>query len=114
MYKSDGTPIVSEIDVYGVNGKMYKLVVEAFIDVPGKRIRFMVGKDYLLQKELKAALEGNNVFYRIFSASPILFLCIFISFINLVVFLFNLNESPYPLWGITAINLFVIFGILCM
>ncbi|MBL7931181.1 MAG: hypothetical protein JNL60_04745 [Bacteroidia bacterium] len=108
------TPIVSEIEVYGVNGKLYTLVVDEFIEVPEKKLSFIVGEDYILRKELKAALDSNRVFYRLFSASPVLFLCIFISFINLFIFLFNLNESPYPLWGQTTINLFVIFGILCM
>lgn len=113
VYK-DATPVISEIAVLGVNGKIYTLVVDDFIEAPGMRISFIVGKDYILQKELKAALDSNQVFYRLFSASPVLFLSIFISFINFFVYLFNLNEAPYPLWGLTVINLFVIFGILCM
>lgn len=113
VYKG-AIPIISEIEVQGLNGKVYTLVVDEFIEIPEKRISFIVGKDYILQKDLKSALDSNRVFYRLFSASPILFLCIFISFINLFVFLFNLNESPYPLWGLSFINLFVVFGILCM
>lgn len=114
VYKADGTPIVSEIEVYGVNGMVYRLVVDDFIEIPERRICFIVGKDFLLRKNLKAALETNGVFYRLFSASPVLFLCLFVAFINFAFFLFDLNESLYPLGGLVFINAFTVFGILLM
>ncbi len=114
IYKEDGTPIVSEIDVFGVDGTIYRLEVEEFIEIPDKRISFIVGKDFLIRKDLKAALETNAVFYRLFSASPILFLCLFAAFINFAFFLFNLNESLYPLCGLVFINTFTVFGIMVM
>lgn len=114
VFKPDGTPIISEVDVRGVDGKFYKLVVGEFMEVPPKYLSFIVGRDFLFKKNLKAALDTNGVFYRLFSASPILFLCMFISFINFAFVLFNLNESLYPLCGLVFINAFTILGILIL
>lgn len=114
VYKNDGTPIVADVDVYGVNGRVYKFVIDEFIKAPQKKITFIVGKDYLLQKELKGVFEGSVDTYRLFSASPILFLCVFICMICLFAFMFDLNEAIYPLTGISVINLLTILGIIAI
>jgi hypothetical protein len=105
-------PIISDIDIYGVNGRVYKFIVEDFIDAPARRICFVIGKDFLLQKELKGMLESSGQAYRLFSASPVLLLSILVSVISFIAFLFNLNEKAYSLSGLTTINVLTLFGIL--
>lgn len=111
-YDKDFKPIVDIVDIYGVNGKLYQFIVQDFIEVPQKKISFIIGSDYLLQKDLKGILDGTGARYRLFSASPVLFLCFFISFICFMAFLFNLNESVHPLSGLTTINAFTLLGII--
>ena len=103
-YKSDGTPIVSEVDVICMHGKTYKFIVDDFIKVPQKRNAVYIGKDYLLQKELKGSFAGSEVTYRIFSASPVLFLATFTSIIVLIGIGYNLNENEYSLSGLTIVS----------
>jgi hypothetical protein len=103
-YKSDGTPIVSEVDLICVHGKTYKFLVNDYIEVPPKRTAFYVGMDYLLQKDLKGSFAGSDATYRIFSASPILFLSTFTSIIILIGIGYNLNENEYSLFGLNIIS----------
>lgn len=107
-----GKGIVSEIDLYGVNGRVYKLMVNDFIEVPDRKTTFLVGKDFLLQKELKAVIQTSDTAYRLFSASSVLFLSVFVSFICFAGYHFNLNENAYSLYGLTTLNILNMIGIL--
>lgn len=111
-FTKTGKSVISDIDVHSVNGVVYKFIVEDFIEAPAKRIRFIIGKDFLLQKELKGTLENSDNTYRLFSASPILFLSILVSFISFLAFLLNMNENAYSLSGLTTLNVLTLFGIL--
>jgi hypothetical protein len=106
--------IVSEVEVVCVNGGKYNFIVEDFIEPPGKRTSFLIGRDFILRKELKGRFENSDTTYRLFSASPILFLAMFISFICYVGFGYNLNENSYSLSGLTMLNLFTLLGIMAM
>jgi hypothetical protein len=75
-YDKKGRPVLSEMDVICAHGATYKFVVEDFIETPGPRTAFLVGKDFLLQKEIKGYFPNSDSSYRIFTASPILFLAI--------------------------------------
>lgn len=102
---------IKGVQVFGVNGKEYKFIVNDFIEVPAKKICFLTGKDFLLQKDLKGWFDYPGKSYRLFSASPILFLCLFISLVSFIVFFYNLNENAYSLCGITVLNALTILGI---
>jgi hypothetical protein len=107
----DGKATVVDVEVFGVDGTVYKFIVNDFITIPGKNIMFFTAKDFLLQKDLKGLFDYPGKSYRLFSASPILFLCMLISLVSFFVFYFNLNENVYSLSGITALNAFTLFGI---
>lgn len=113
-FEKDGSPIVADIDVFGVSGKVYKFIVEDFVKPPPRRTTFMIGKDYLLRKDLKGSITGLEGSYRVFSASPILFLSSFISFICFMGFVYNLNENEYSLSGLSILNVLTLLGILMM
>lgn len=113
-YQKSGQPIISDINVYGVNGIIYNFVTDDFIKVPQKRIKFIIGKDFLLQKDLKGMFEGSETWYRLFSASPVLFLCLFVTVISLFAFTYNFNENAYSLNALTVLNFLTLSGILLL
>lgn len=107
-----GKPIVAEIDVFCVHGSTYKFIIDDFIEIPPKMTSFVIGKDFLLRKDMKGRFFGDDTYYRIFSASPILFLSTFVSIISIFGFFYNLNENMYSLSGLTLLNAFTLLGIL--
>jgi hypothetical protein len=113
-YLKTGEPIIADINVHGVDGIIYNFVIDDFIKVPPKHMRFLIGKDYLLQKNLKGILENSGAEYRLFSASPVLFLCVFVTVISLFAFIYNLNENAYSLNALTVLNFLTFSGILFM
>ncbi len=104
--------IISELDLYCVDSELYKFVVNDFIEIPDKYTSFLLGKDFLLQKNLKGVLQSSDTSYRLFRASPILLLCVFISFICFMAYHFNLNENMFSLSGMTTLNVLTLFFIL--
>jgi len=108
----NGRLFIGDLDVYDVQGKEYKFVVEECIPPPANRIHYIIGKDFLLQKELKGVLDNSEKVYRLFSASPVLFLCIFISFISFFGYILNLNENIFTLSGLSILNFLTLFGII--
>ncbi len=109
--RMNGHSFISDIDVYEAGGKMYKFVINDCIEMPSKTISFIIGKDYLLQKDLKGIFEHSEKAYRLFSASPVLFLCVFVSFISFFGFVMNLNEHAYTLTGLSILNFLTMFAI---
>lgn len=108
----NGKLYISDLDVFSAEGKVYKFVVNDCVEFPSKAMKFIIGKDFLIQKELKAVVEYSGSTYRLFAASPVLFLCAFASFISFFGFVMNLNENEYTLGGLTALNLLALFAIL--
>jgi hypothetical protein len=105
----NGERMVSSLRVIDVSGKQYKLIVEEFIDVPEKISAFMVGKDFLLQKEIKATVSTSDNPYRIQKASPILFLSFFVGIFSFIFFSYNLNQNPHSLRAISVMNAITLF-----
>ncbi len=104
--------VIEDINMIDVNGKNYKIVIGEFIQTPQKYSEFKVGKDYLLQREIKAFVETSQNYYRIQSASPILFLSVFLIVFSLIFFSYNLNQNPNSLLAISMINGAAIFAFL--
>ena len=108
----NGKSFIAEVDIHEAGGKIYKLIVEECIDRPAKTIEFIIGQDFLLQKELKGSLPGSEKIYRLFSASPVLFLCVLMTFISFFGFVMDLNENVYTLMGLSVLNFLTLFTIL--
>lgn len=113
-YAKDFEPIVSELKVIGVNGKEYEFIINDFINIPQQRMRFVVGKDFLLQKELKGSVENVIGTYRLFSASPVLLLCVLMGFISFGCFMLNMNENKNSLHALSIVNALTLLGILLL
>jgi len=114
FYTPAGRPVVADIDVHGVDGHVYTYIIDDFIDLPPQRFRFTIGKDFLLQKKLKGTIENLDGDYRLFSASPVLFLCMFVIAIFLFAFSFDMNQKAYSLNALTVLNVLTFTGILCL
>lgn len=100
-----GYRIVSDVDVTGVNGRGYTFVVNDYLTpVPTKYSIYKIGKDYLLQKELKGILNGSETPYTIYAANSILFVLFLIIVISCIAFFYNLNENAYSLNALTVLN----------
>lgn len=103
---------ISDVDIYGKGDQFHKVLVNDFIVPPEHDIVYLVGRDYLLQKELKGILEDSASSYRLFNASPILFLAVLATIISFFGFVMNLNENIYTLSGITSLNFLILLTIL--
>lgn len=108
-----GRLLITDMDIYS-GTKMYTLIVGDHIDPPAQTSNFIIGRDFLLQKELKAVLDHPETAYRLFAASPVLFLCALVSFISFFGFIMNLNETVYGLRGLTTLNVLTLLAILCI
>ncbi len=104
--------IILQINIVDANLKQYDLIIDDYISPPKKHSTFQIGKDYILQKELKAKLSDSDKDFDLQSASPILFLLLLIIFISILSVIYNLNENIYSLSGVFFLNIIVVFSIL--
>lgn len=105
-----GHRIISYIKLEDVNGKEYEFVINGHVEIPKKYSGFNVGKDFILQKEIKGNIAGSEEMFRIHRAGPLLFLSIFVSILSCIFFSYNLNQNPHSLRAITLINLVTLFS----
>ena len=112
-FNEQGRQIVNDLEVTGENSRRYIFVVKDFIPVPAPGTEFFVGEDYLLRRELKGVFDDEDRTYRLFRASPIVFLSLLALAACVLGFLNNLNEHPYSLTGIAVVNVLTLLAILC-
>jgi hypothetical protein len=99
-----GEGITSVVKVTGVNGKQYNFMVNDFINKPAKFSSFELGKDFILQKELKGTISTSNDIYKIHQSSPLFFLSFFVAVFSCIIFSYNQNQNPHSLIALTATN----------
>jgi len=110
-YKGNGN-VLNEVILTDTEGKKYEFVVKEEIAPPEKYSSFYVGKDYILQKELKGGFAGSERTYRIYTTGGIVFLSCFVGIFSLILFSYNMNLHLHSLRSITAINFLTIAGFL--
>lgn len=111
---SVGKRITNEIDVRDVSGKDYKFLVNDFVEKPERFSGFSIGKDYLMQKELKGIFIGSEKSYIIQAAGALLFLTVLMIIISFTSFIYHLNENAYSLNAVTALNGIVFGGLIVL
>lgn len=99
-----GKRIVSEMDIVNLDGTRIKLYVRDFIEAPPRFSSYQIGKDFILQKDLKARILTSEASYGLQGASSIIFLSVFIIIISCISFFYNLNEISHSLTGVAILN----------
>ncbi|MDX2174306.1 MAG: hypothetical protein SFY56_14490 [Bacteroidota bacterium] len=103
---------IAHLKITDVNDNFYQFIVNDFIEVPETYSSFSVGKDFILQKELKGTFLGSNNYYRIQRAEPFLFLSGFLGILLCIIFSYNLNQTESSLNAISVINGLTLLGFL--
>ena len=112
-FNDDGKQLVSDIEIEAISGKKYRFVVNEAREIPPDDFVFYTGEDYLLRKELKGVFEGEEKMYRLFTASPIMFLATLVLVACFLGFFHNLNQYAYSLTAISVLNALTLLAILC-
>jgi hypothetical protein len=107
------TPYVTDFDIVS-DDHTYRIIAKDYIDLPEAGTSFSIGKDFLLGKELKAAIESNPTKFRLFSASPVVILCGLALSISFIAVFYNLNQNSYSLNAMSVLNGIVMLGLLLM
>jgi hypothetical protein len=111
-FNEAGKQLVSDIEIEALSGGKYRFVVNEAREIPPDDIIIYTGEDYLLRKELKGAFAGEEKTYRLFAASPIMFLCILVLFACFLGFFHNLNQYAYSLTAISVLNALTLLALL--
>ena len=106
--------IISQINIVDASLKQYDLIIDDYVLPPKKFTAFQIGKDYILQKELKAKICDLDKDYFIQSSSPILFLLLLIIFVSIISVIYNLNENIYSLSAVSLLNIIIMFSFLIL
>lgn len=109
-----GKPFISSLDLYEQGGFIYKFMIENNLPLQAQKIQFVIGKDFLLQKELKGCLGSSDEAYRLFAASPLLLLCGFMTFFSVFAVALDLNERAHSLLGLSTLNFLTLLAIICL
>ena len=89
-----------------VNGKEYDISIHDTCTLPKSCSKVYVGKDWLLQKEVKVRFEMGDKDRYIKRSFPLLFISILWGFVTFAIFGYNLNQTNYSLCVISFINAF--------
>lgn len=97
--------IITSLKITDVNNNYYELLVNDYITAPsGNYCAFNIGKDFILQKQIKGGLLTSPKLFRIQRAGPLLFLSAFLVILACIFFWYNLNFSDHSLKAISLIN----------
>ncbi len=100
---------MSFMSVWDENDTRYKFYVGESIQTPLPNSVFYVGKDFLLQKEIKVMVHTSLSEYRLWRVVPLIFLGVFVSVITLLVYMQNMNMVNYSLIAISVLNALNLF-----
>jgi hypothetical protein len=101
---SENARVINRMIVSDESGKEYMFFVNEMIQPPAINSTFYVGKDYLMNKELKVMIETSSSSFRLWYALPFLFLGIMVTVVTFFVYLLNMNLFSYSLTAITLLN----------
>lgn len=100
------------IDSY--SERLYDVSLQDTLTLPKQNTRFVVGSDWILQKEIKTRFDSVDSFYYLMRAFPLTLVSILMGMVTCVVFGYNLNQNRYSLQVISFINAFTIISFLLL
>lgn len=95
---------LSSIVFKTTTGKEYDVGVRDTVVLPKVNEKLSVGRDWILQKEIKVKWQGSGKAYYIKRSFPLLFISILLGIVSFVLFGYNLNQNSYSLNVISFIN----------
>ncbi len=96
--------VIRFMSVWGKNDAHYQFYVGENIQLPKPNSDFYVGKDFLLQKEVKVMVSTSVSEYRLWRVIPLIFLGISVTLITFLVFAHNMNLVNYSLIAVSLMN----------
>lgn len=92
------------LSVWDESNTHYQLYVGEEIQLPKPNSMLYVGRDFILQKELKMMVSTSASEYRLWRVIPLLFLGISITLITFLAFANNMNMVNYSLIAVSVMN----------
>lgn len=96
--------VVHFMSVYTQQDKHYKFMVDEAIQLPLPHSLCYIGKDFLLNKEIKIMISTSESEFRLWRVVPLIFLGFFVTLITLLVFVYNMNLINYSLIAVSILN----------
>ncbi|MBL7917538.1 MAG: hypothetical protein JNM96_04015 [Bacteroidia bacterium] len=100
----NGKSTIDFLNVYSTEGNSYKFSIGEYIQIPKPNTVFYVGKDFLLNKEIKGMVITSAEEYQLWRVTPLIFLGIFVTLVTMLVFFHNMNMINYSLIAISWLN----------
>lgn len=100
-----GKRSISSLVIKTEDNKEYDIGVRDTCTLPLVNSEFLVGEDWILQKEIKVKFSETGKKFYIRQAFPLLFISLLLGTVTFVLFGYNLNQAPYSLNVISFINL---------
>lgn len=100
-----GKRVVTSLVVKASNGTDYDVSVNDTCTIPPVIKEMEVGKDWILQKEIKVKMCERENDFIIKRSFPLLVISLLLVIVTFVLFTYNLNQSSYSLNVISFINL---------
>jgi hypothetical protein len=96
--------IIHFMSVYTENDRQYKFMVDEAIQLPLPNSVCYIGKDFLLNKEIKIMISTSVSEYRLWRVVPLVFLGFVVTLVTLLVFVYNMNLENYSLIAVSVLN----------
>ena len=109
-----GKTVSSSIVINSINEKIYDVSINDTITQPQKFTRFLVGKDWILQKEVTVRFEGVKEIFIIKDSFPILFISCLLGITTFISFGYNLNQIKYSLMATSLMNGLALFSFMLL
>ena len=110
----NGKRIVGRAEFKTMNGKDYEVSVNDHCEIPKIGEKILVGRDWLLQKNIKVNFESTPKAYFIRRSFPLLFISLLSGILTCVLFAYNLNQNAYSLNALSFINSLSVFAFLLL
>jgi hypothetical protein len=109
-----GKRIYSSAVFITVNDKEYEVGIHDTCALPPNYSGLLVGKDWLLKKEIKVRFKKGGKDFYIKRSFPLLFISILWGIVTFVLFGYNMNQNNYSLHVITFVNLITMLSFLLL
>jgi hypothetical protein len=92
------------MSVYTPDEKQYKFMVDEAIQLPLPNSVCYIGKDFLLNKEIKIMISTSTSEYRLWRVIPLVILGLIVTLVTILVFVHNMNQVKYSLIAVSVLN----------